>query len=273
MQCKRFISFISLFIFFKQSSSEISWCETKAKIISHKSTHTHWLKELPLPVSHWHRKSQTAPWYHLRTMQGSAGTSHGYPAFQSSHSLSHSLSSYWTGICYLAGSSCQILFWVHNLSCSLFLVFHFPFLCVFCLSCISILASPLLLKPKSCLLGDHLHRSSTLLLLLDWVPPPPPNSQIFGKNQLTGFQEASTPLSKSTKTNPCRQSGKTKKKEKKKKPTCSFQSWCGEAVCRMSHWTKGKMKRGWIHPDFWTVSHNYRGKWCVLLLLHTAHTH
>lgn len=213
MQCKRFISFISLFIYFKQSSSEISWCETKAKIISHKSTHTHWLKELPLPVSHWHRKSQTAPWYHLRTMQGSAGTSHGYPAFQSSHSLSHSLSSYWTGICYLAGSSCQILFWVHNLSCSLFLVFHFPFLCVFCLSCISILASPLLLKPKSCLLGDHLHRSSTLLLLLDWVPPPPPNSQIFGKNQLTGFQEASTPLSKSTKTNPCRQSGKTKKKE------------------------------------------------------------
>lgn len=151
-------------------------------------------------------------------MQGSAGTSHGYPAFQSSHSLSHSLSSYWTGICYLAGSSCQILFWVHNLSCSLFLVFHFPFLCVFCLSCISILASPLLLKPKSCLLGDHLHRSSTLLLLLDWIPPPPPNSQIFGKNQLTGFQEASTPLSKSTKTNPCRQSGKTKKKKRRRSP-------------------------------------------------------
>lgn len=26
-----------------------------------------------------------------------------------------------------------------------------------------------------------------------------------------------------------------------------------------------KVKRSWKHPDFWTVSNNYRGKWCRVL--------
>lgn len=33
----------------------------------------------------------------------------------------------------------------------------------------------------------------------------------------------------------------------------------------------GKVKQSGIHPDFWTVSHNYRGKWCVFLYF-TPHT-
>lgn len=32
---------LSFFFFFLQSSNELTWCETKAKIISYKSTHTH----------------------------------------------------------------------------------------------------------------------------------------------------------------------------------------------------------------------------------------
>lgn len=152
------------------------------------------------------------------------------------------------------------LFRVHNLSCSLFLVFHFSFH-----SCISLLASPLLLKPSSVSLETI---STDPLHCCPWLEPP---SQILGKNQLTTFQEASTWLSKPAlqKTNPWGRWQTKKNKTHMCHPNLMW-SIVRPRECQIE---LGKVKQSWIHPDFWTMSHNYRGKWCMLLLLHTAHTH
>lgn len=135
----------------------MTWCETTAKIISHKSTHTHWIKELPLPVSHWHRKSQTAPLIKSQNHARVSRTPHGDPMFRSS------LCRYWIGICYLAGSSWQICFEyiIYPVLCSWF------FISLFLMHQPPGQSSPP--QAKLCLLGDYLHRSSTLLPLA-WTP-------------------------------------------------------------------------------------------------------
>lgn len=125
----------------------MTWCETKAKIISYESTHTHCIKELPLPVSHWHRKSQTAPdKVPEEPCKNQSGTT------WESNVPELSLSWYWTGICYLAGLSWQICFEyiIYPVLCSWFFIFPFTHASAFwpVLSSSSQAPSPWRLSPQ-----------------------------------------------------------------------------------------------------------------------------
>lgn len=155
------------------------------------------------------------------------------------------------------------LFWVHNLSCSLFLGFRFSLSSHASaswpvLSSSSQAPSPWRLSPK---------------ILYTAAPGLNPLLKILGKSRLTTLQEASTRLSKAAmqkkKTTP-EDSDKLKKNEAH---MCHPELLWRAVRPRECQIELGKVKQSRIHPDFWSVSHNYRGKWCVLPLLHTAHTH
>lgn len=181
---------------------------------------------------------------------------------QRSSALSLSRSRCWIGICYLAGSSWQICFEyiIYPVLCSW--VFVFPF--------------PLMHQPpgqssppraKLRLLGDYLQRSSTLLPLA-WTPSskflvradlPPSKKPLLDYPRLL-CKKKPTP----------EDSDKLKKNEAH---MCHPELVWRAVRPRECQIELGKVKQSRIHPDFWSVSHNYRGKWCVLPLLHTAHTH
>lgn len=139
----------------KKSSNEMTWCETKAKIISYKKhPHTFELRSLLFLFRTGTGSHEQPP---DRVSEPCKNRSD--PTRESNvPELSLSLSRRWIGICYLAGSGWQICFEyiIYPVLCSWF----FSFLFFFLLHQPPGQSSPP--QAKLCLLGDYLHGSSTL---------------------------------------------------------------------------------------------------------------
>lgn len=145
------------FIFSKLQWNYLVW----NGIISYKSTHTQWIKELCLPVWLAQEVTNSPPDIALDPCTNRSDATRD---IRRSRALS--LSWYWIGICYLAGSTWQICFEyiIYPVLCSFFFFFHFPF---FLMRQPPGQSSPPQAKRR--LLGDYLHRSATLLPLA-WTP-------------------------------------------------------------------------------------------------------